>query len=170
MERMVMRRLCLMLLLFLVGIGGPAMAGEHRIGLGANYWVAMDDIDFEDVDDDGFSYLASYQYWPGLLGFEVDLEILPDKYGESAFAPQAFVLVGRSLYAGAGIGFEYRDSDFADEPFFALRAGLNLELLPGIYCDIYGTYRFNDSAELDNEATDIDSDTVFLGAAVRLSL
>lgn len=166
-----MKKLCLLLMaLFLAVVTAQVQAAEHRIGFGANYWVAVDDIDFDDVDDDGFSYQASYQYWPGLLGFEADLEILPDKYGETAFAPQAFVLVGRSIYAGAGIGLEYRDSDFADEPFYALRAGLNLELLPGIYCDIYGLYRFNDSAELDNEATDIDSDTVFLGAAVRFSL
>ena len=156
--------------LLLMGITTQVQGAEHRLGIGANYWVAVDDIDFDDVDDDGFSYLASYQYWPGLLGFEADFEILPDKYGETAYAPQAFVLVGRSIYAGAGVGLEYRDGDFADEPFFALRAGLNLELLPGIYCDFYGLYRFNDSAELDNETTDIDSDTVFLGAAVRLTL
>lgn len=157
-------------LLFLFCLAGQLQAAEHRIGGGVNYWTSVDDIDFDDVDDDGFSYLASYQYWPGLIGLEVDLEILPDKYGETAFAPQAFVLVGRSIYAGAGIGWEYRDSDLADEPFFALRAGLNLELLPGIYGDFYGLYRFNDSAELDNEATDIDSDTIFLGAAIRIAL
>ncbi len=157
-------------LLFLCCVAGQLQAAEHRIGIGANYWTSVDDIDFDDVDDDGFSYLASYQYWPGLIGLEVDLEILPDKYGETAFAPQAFVLVGKSIYAGAGIGWEYRDSDLADEPFFAFRAGLNLELLPGIYGDFYGLYRFNDSAELDNETTDIDSDTIFLGAAIRIAL
>lgn len=157
-------------LLFLFCMAGQLQAAEHRIGGGVNYWVAVDDIDFDDVDDNGFSYLASYQYWPGLLGVEVDLEILPDKYGETAYAPQAFVLVGRSIYGGAGIGIEYRDGDFASEPFFAFRAGLNLELLPGIYGDFYGLYRFNDSADLDNEATDIDSDTIFFGAAVRFEL
>lgn len=157
-------------LMLLVSVVGQAQAAEHRIGVGANYWVAVDDIDVDDVDDDGFSYLASYQYWPGLIGIEADLEILPDKYGETAYAPQAFVLIGRAIYGGAGMGIEYRDSDFAEEPFFAFRAGLNLELLPGIWCDVYGTYRFNDSAELDNESTDIDSDTIFLGAMVRMAL
>ncbi|WP_228723241.1 hypothetical protein [Desulfosediminicola flagellatus] len=166
-----MKRLCVVCLLVFLGVfTSQAQAADHRLGGGINYWVAVDDIDVSDVDDDGFSYLASYQYWPGLIGLELDLEILPDKYGETAFAPQAFVLVGQGLYAGAGIGIEYRDSDFADEPFFALKAGVNLEMLPGIYWDIYATYRFNDSADLDNEATDIDSDTVFLGTVVRIAL
>lgn len=166
-----MKRFCVVcLLVFFVVFTGQAQAGDHRLGGGINYWVAVDDIDVSDVDDDGFSYLASYQYWPGLIGLEIDLEILPDKYGETAVAPQAFVLVGQALYAGAGIGLEYRDGDFADEPFFALRGGFNLEMLPGLYLDIYATYRFNDSADLDDEATDIDSDTVFLGTMVRIAL
>ncbi len=166
-----MKRLCgLFCLIFLAVFASQTQAGEHRLGGGVNYWVAVDDVDVSDVDDDGFSYLASYQYWPGLIGLELDLEILPDKYGETAVAPQAFLLVGRSLYAGAGVGLEYRDSDFADEPFFALRAGFNLEILPGLYWDIYGTYRFNDSADLDDDATDIDSDTVFLGTIIRIAL
>lgn len=158
--------------LFFLSCCGAALAEatEHRIGGGVNYWVAVDDVDIDDVDDDGFSYLASYQYWPGLLGFEVDLEILPDRFGETALAPQAFVLLGRSIYGGAGVGIEYRDGDFADQPFFAFRGGLNLELLPGLYGDFYALYRFNDSADLDDENTDIDTDTLFFGAMVRLAL
>lgn len=143
---------------------------EHRIGGGVNYWMTLDDIDISDVDENGFSLLASYQYWTGLFGVELDLEFLPDRFGDSAVAPEAYLLVGRSLYAGLGMGIMYSDSSFADEPFFALRAGLNLEILPGIYVDISGNYRFNDSAQLENEATDIDTDTIFLGAAVRLAL
>ncbi len=151
-------------------VGSPVLAADHRIGGGMNYWVALDDVDIGDVDENGFSYLVSYQYWPGLLGLEVDLEILPDRFGETAVAPQAFVLIGQNVYGGAGIGMQYRDGDFADEPFFAFRAGLNLELLPGVWGDFYTTYRFNDSTDLDNEATDIDTDTVFFGAMVRLAL
>lgn len=150
----------------------PAIAGEHRIGGGANYWVALDDIEVGDnkFDDDGLGFFGSYQYWPGLLGMEVDVEFLPDRFGESAVSPSAYLLVGKGIYAGAGIGTTYTDGSFVDEPFFALKAGINLELLPGIYWDIYGNYRFNDSADFDNDATDIDTDTVFLGTAVRIAL
>ena len=159
----------LMLLLFL---SLPVQAAEHRLGGGANYWQTIDDIkDGEkEFDNSGLGFLASYQYWPSLFGLEFDLEFLPDRFGETAMAPQAWVLVGRSIYAGAGIGITYSDSEFANDPFFAFRAGLNLELLPGIYGDIYGQYRFNDNAQLDNADTDIDTDTVFLGAALRIAL
>ncbi|PID76537.1 MAG: hypothetical protein CSB24_06135 [Deltaproteobacteria bacterium] len=157
-----------MFLLFFCAVQVQASDDPARLGGGVTYWRTIDDIDQDDeVDDDGFSFYASYQYWGGLLGVEADLEFLPDKVGEDTFAPQAFLLVGRGIYAGAGIGIEYRDGEFADEPFFALRAGLNLEVLPSIYWDIYGLYRFNDSAELDDDNTDIDTDTVFLGTAVR---
>jgi hypothetical protein len=62
------------------------------------------------------------------------------------------------------------DGDFADDPFYALRAGLNLELLPSVFVDISANYRFNDSAQFEGDDTDIDTDTVFLGAALRFAL
>lgn len=145
-------------------------AGEHRIGGGANYWVAVEDIDEEGADDDGFSYLASYQYMMDFVGLELAVEFLPDRFGETALAPEAYFLLGKAIYAGVGIGIVHADGGFADEPFFALRAGLNLEILPEIFVDVSANYRFNDSADLDGEASDIDTDTIFLGAAVRFSL
>jgi hypothetical protein len=166
-----MNKLIVGLLLFAAAVvgAGEATAGEYRLGGGVNYWVAIDDIDHEDVDENGMGFFASYQYWESLLGIELDLEFLPDRFGDSAVSPQAFMLIGRGIYAGLGIGAVYSDGDFADKAFYALRAGFNFELLPGIYTDIYGIYRFNDTAELDNINEDIDTDTVFLGAAVRFS-
>lgn len=170
-EERMKRLLGLLLFIALTTAAGDCFAaGAHRIGGGATYWVAIEDIEFEDekVDDDGFSFLASYQYWPSLFGLEIDVEFLPDRFGESAVAPEAYLLIGRTIYGGLGIGMIYSDGNFADEPFYAIKAGLNLELLPGLYADIYGNYRFNDSAEFDKEDTDIDTDTVFLGAALRI--
>lgn len=166
-----MHRLYMALLIMgLALLSTDLQAGEHRIGGGANYWVAVDDIDDDDIDDNGLSYLISYQQWWNFLGFEAALEVLPDHFGETAFAPEAYLLFGGTLYGGAGIGLMNIDGDFADEPFFALRAGLNLELLPGTFLDVSANYRFNDSEELENERTDIDTDTVFLGAALRFAL
>lgn len=150
--------------------GGTVQAEDHRLGGGINYWTTVDNIDLDkDYDENGISYLVSYQYWPALLGLELDVEFLPDRFGESAVAPAAYLLAGKALYAAAGVGLTYSDGNFAKEPFFALRAGLNLEILPGIIADIYANYRFNDSTELEGEETDIDTDTVFLGAALRFA-
>ena len=158
------------LVMGLVMVSGKVWAGEHRIGGGANYWVAVDDIDNDDIDDDGFSYLASYQYWMDFLGVELDMEILPDRFGETAYAPEAYLLLGGTIYGGVGIGLVRSDGSFADDPFYAIRAGLNLELLPSVFVDISANYRFNDSAQFEGDDTDIDTDTVFLGAALRFAL
>ncbi len=168
-----MNRLLMTILVLGLGLvlfAADLQAGEHRIGAGANYWIAVDDIDDDDIDDDGFSYFVSYQHWWDFVGLEVDLELLPDRFGETAYAPEAYVLFGSTIYGGAGIGIINTDDDFADEPFFALRVGLNLELLPKVFVDISANYRFNDTEELENDETDIDTDTVFLGAAVRFGL
>lgn len=150
----------------------PAFAqdGAHRIGGGVNYWVSVDDVEVDDVDEDGFSYLATYQYKPGVLGLGADVELLPDRFGEDTYAGQAYLILGEGIYAGAGIGIVYADSEFADDPFFSFRAGLNLELLPGLLVDVYGQYRFESEEDLDDSATDIDTDTIYLGAALRLKL
>ncbi len=165
-----MKKTLLLAILCLMLSAPQLQAAEHRIGGGANYWVAIDDIDTDNIDDNGISIFGSYQYWAGLFGLEFDVDLLPDRFGETAFAPEAYVLVGRAIYAGVGIGITYSDGDFADEPFYALKAGINLELLPDIYVDIFANYHFNDSAEFDNLKEKIDTDTVFLGAAVRFSL
>ena len=147
-----------------------ARSGEHRLGGGVNYWVALEDLDEDDVDEDGVSYLFSYQYMMDWIGIELDVELLPDRFGEDAVAPAAWFLLGETLYAGAGVGIANYDGDFADEPFFALRAGLNLEVLPSLYADLSVNYRFNDEADLEDDDRNIDTDTLFLGAAVRFSL
>lgn len=158
-------------IIFLVLLVLPfsAFANEARLGLGGNYWTALDDIEVDNVDDNGYSVYGSFQYWITLIGIEADIEILPDKYGENAIDPQVWLLVGSGVYAGAGVGIEYRDGSFADEPFYALRVGLNFEIIPSLNLDIYGTYRFNDTAELDNVQEEIDTDAVFLGTAVRIA-
>jgi hypothetical protein len=43
-------------------------------------------------------------------------------------------------------------------------------MLPDVYVDISGNYRFNDKKDLDNDNADIDTDTIFIGAAIRFSL
>ena len=156
-----------------LALGAAAAWGAEgagvRFGGGVNYWVALDDIDVKDVDDSGFSYLLSLQFRGEWAGLGLDAEMLPDRFGEDAYAGQAYLLLGKTLYAGAGIGMNYTDGDFADEPFFSLRAGLDFELLPRLNLDIYANYRFNDKAQFEDSDTDIDTDTVFLGAALRLA-
>jgi opacity protein-like surface antigen len=145
--------------------------GAHRLGVGANYWKTIDEIDVADVEEDGFSWLASYQYAPvGLFKFEVDLEYFPDLGGgtETVWAPEAFVIVGGTIYAGAGVGIYYSDGDWADEPFYMLRAGFDMPILPFLFLDVNANYRFNDWDTFSTH--DLDTDTIRLGAAVRFAM
>ena len=95
-----------------------AWSGEHRLGGGVNYWVALEDLDGDDVGEDGFSYLFSYQCMMEGVGVELDVELLPDRFDEDAVAPAAWFLLGKTLYAGAGIGIVNSDGDFGEAPFF----------------------------------------------------
>ena len=154
-----------------LGLGlSAAQAAEsaHRIGGGANYWIAVDDIDVDDVDEEGFSYFASYQYRPTLIGLQADVEFLPDRFGEDAIAPAAYLILGKAIYAAAGVGILHIDGEWADDPFFAFKAGLDLEVLPHVFLDVSASYRFDPETELEDAVDNIDTDTVFLGAAVRL--
>ena len=167
MQKQGLRLALVTVLLFAIG----AWAGsDSRLGVGANYWTTVKNIDVKNVDEHGFSWVGSYQYWPSLLGLEADVEWFPSGYagaGHDVFAPQAYLIVGRTIYGAAGIGGYYSDGTWGNRPFYALRVGLNLELLPHVYVDLNANYRFEDWSNLNS--ADVNSDTVTLGAAARLA-
>jgi hypothetical protein len=147
-----------------------AYAGDHRLGLGGHYWKSIDDIDVSDIKEDGFAMVVSYQYKPSLFGFQFDVEIADEQLtgkSKTVYSPQAFVIVGGLVYGGLGIGTHYSDGDFADKPFYALKAGLDFELLPYIHLDINANYRF-DNWDRDEVTEDVDTDTVTLGLIGRI--
>lgn len=149
---------------------GNAIA-QHDVGAGVNYWKVLDDIDVTDLDDSGISYFVNYRYrFQAPFRVELGLERLPDRFGKSAYAPQAFLMAGNRIYAGAGLGGVYTDGSFSDDPFFALKAGVSLPLPFWLRFDLSAQYRFNDFADLQDEDRRIGTDTVFLGAALRLTL
>ena len=147
-----------------------AHAGSSRLGVGVNYWQTLDDLDVDDIDEDGFSYLVTYQYHPQLIGLELDLEYIPDRFVDDAVAPQAYAILGETLYIGAGLGWVAQDGSFEDEPFYAFKAGVDLDMFTSLHLDVSVNYRFNDGSDLEDSDTNIDTDTLFLGAAVRWEL
>jgi len=66
-----MTLLCTSLLVLAAGARADA---AHRLGLGAHYWTTVDDVNIDNVDEDGVSWIASFQYWPTLLGVELAVE------------------------------------------------------------------------------------------------
>lgn len=155
------------------GVAGSASA-DHAIGAGANYWRTIDDVkDHPGFDRDGVSYYLSYQYKPvPILFLEAQVESMPDGFiagDKSVIAPQLYL--GAKIlfvYGAAGIGRYYSDGEWADKMFYVLRAGVDLTLIPFVHLDINANYQFWNLDELDNRGTDIGTDTVRLGAAVRM--
>lgn len=151
-----------------------AQAAEHRFGVGVHYWKNLDAIeddlpDFE-VDEDGLTGVLSYQYVAGLMRFELAAEYFEAGFQGAtdwAVAPQAYVLIGRGFYGGVGVGATY--ADFANgswsDPYFIAKAGFDMLLLPRIHLDINADYRFAEWEQID----DYDTDTITLGATVRVS-
>ncbi len=151
----------------------PASAAEHRFGGGIHYWRTLDDLedDFA-LEDSGTAYVLSYQILPaGIFRFEGALEYFPEEFGgaeQEVFSPQVYILVGHGLYAGVGTGVLY-SSDLEDDvsdPFYALRGGFELTLIPRVHLDLNANYR----AEAWNELGNVDVDTLTLGAQVRIGI
>jgi len=153
----------------------PASA-EIRLGAGVHYWTALDDIEVDDVniDESGSSFIASLQWLPGgLIYFEGNLEYFDEGFGggnAGALAPQAFALAGLGpIYGGLGIGVTYNDelegNNFSD-PFYTLRAGFDIVILPRIHLDLHGNYIFNAFSDIDGAS----EDSITLGAIARIAL
>jgi hypothetical protein len=145
---------------------------NHRLGIGAHYWTTVKHIDVDDIDKNGFSYLAMYQYHYGWVGIEAALEWFQKGFGgadKDVYQPQAHLIVGKVIYAAAGIGGYYSDGKLADKPFYAFRAGLDIPLLPILHLDINANYRFENWDDLSTDGKSVDTDTITFGAAARLA-
>ncbi len=155
----------------------PAVTGHaqasSRVGVGFHYWNALSDVDIDDVDENGIGWVISYKLVPSsLLNFQADVELLPEGYAGSdktVFAPQVSVVAGSSFYAAVGIGMHYSGGDFSDDPFYALRAGADVQLLPKLFADLNLNYRF-EKWDYSEVKSNIDMDTLTVGAVVRIAL
>lgn len=164
--------LLLMLAVMPVMLAAPAFAADHRIGAGVHHWQTVDDLadeGFEGLEDEGTSGIVSYQYMPeGIFSLELDLEYFADGFAgstEEALSPQAYLLIGHGLYAGAGVGVTHSDGETSDL-FYAARLGFDIAIIPRLSIDINANYRFDDWDLID----EVETDTVTLGALVRLRL
>ena len=163
------------LLVMGLGLSSPAAAAKHRLGLGIQFWRALEDFDdkgFSGIERDGIAWVGTYQYDPaGLFKLQLDLEYSPDGFAASTkptLSPVAFVLLGKGLYGGVGLGISFSDGlvDNRSDPFWVARLGLDLLILPKTRLDLHADYRARAFDELDN----VKTDGVTLGAAIRFRL
>jgi hypothetical protein len=143
----------------------------YSLGLGANYWQVIDNIEVDNVEENGFSWLIAYRYDGGLLNVQAEVEIFPEEYAgatKDVYSPQALVSIGERLFAGVGVGIQYSNSEWAEKPYYFLRAGFSILHIGPAHLDLHANYIFSDFSALDQ--SDIDTDTATLGAMIRLDL
>jgi hypothetical protein len=154
--------------LFATGIHAE---GNHAVGFGMHYWQVIEDIEVDNVEENGFSYIFAYQYDGGLLALQAEVEVFPEDFAgapKDVYSPQALAILGENIYVGLGIGTFYSDGEFADDPFYFFRAGIALTGLGPVTLDLNANYIFSDFGSF--EGSDIDTDTVTLGAMIRVDL
>ena len=154
-------------LLFVTGMPETAECGSS-MGGGINYLRTLGSIkDNSEWDPDAVGFLVSYQRDFTLLRIEADVEWIPDYGGtdEALIQPQAWALIGALIYGGAGIGIGYWDGDWQDNPFYALRVGVDLGL-SSVTLDAFASYRFQTSQVFEDIDQD-DLDALTFGAIVR---
>jgi hypothetical protein len=96
------------------------------------------------------------------LTLEADVEVLPSSLtgAKVGYMPQAYALLGGFIYGGVGIGYLYSDGEFAKNPTYALRAGLDIPLSK-IHLDVNANYRFS------KWGGDFNTDLITVGAVAR---
>ena len=155
-------------------LAAPRVNAESnfQIGLGANYWVALDDAVDQSFDEDGLGWMISSRYmFTDYLGIGLEVERSPDNYiqfEDPVYCPAAYLILGKGLYGAVGVGTYYYDGDFYEDVFYALRVGIAAELLPHIILDINANYRSDKWSNVKDADSEVDTDNVILGAAVRL--
>jgi len=153
----------------LVSAVGTARAGR-TIGGGIHYLRNLGDITNSgtvSLDQNSYSVLASIKNDLGMLKIDGQVEYIFDHVGtgHEMWQPSVWLLAGGMLYGGAGIGIGYTNGDWQANPFYALRAGVEVPL-GGLALDGYGTYQFQSDAELKN-LTGEDLDSVTFAAVLR---
>lgn len=162
-------RACAVLGLVVPAPWAACASGPHSVGVGMHYWVATNDIESDDFREDSYAPILSYQYTPGILSLEFDVEYFPERYAgfdDRAFAPQAYVLLGTLLYGGMGYGSFYTDGDFRDE-FFVLRLGFDLAMSSRWSLDFNGNYHWTDFDNIRDIDEELGGDSITLGVMLR---
>lgn len=167
-----MKQLLSVLVVVLILTGMLASAAQAgRIGGGVEYMRTLGDIkDEEEFDPDALAFLGSYQMDLTLLKIEGDVEWVLDfgGSGKALILPQAYALFGDFIYGGVGIGTATFDGEWADDPFYALRAGVVLEM-DSLDIDLYALYRFHETKILEDFDED-NLDSITFAAQVRFPI
>lgn len=153
---------------------GTSVAAGFELGAGANYWYSIKEAKDKSFDRDGLGWMVSSRIPLGdFLAIGLEVEQSPDNYvgmEERLYLPAAYAFIGNTIYAGIGIGTYYYDGDFYSDTWYALRAGLKFPLITNaLMLDVNVNYRVENWEDIEDVKKNVDSDTLMVGAALRLA-
>jgi len=140
----------------------------HSFGAGLHYLRSLGNLDEKGgLDENNFGVIGSYQFGMPILTVEGNVEYVPNFLGtdHGLVEPSAYLITSGLIYFGAGIGIGYIDGNWQSDPFYALRAGVNLSL-GGLGIDVYTTYRFQQDDDIE-DLTGEDLDSLTFAGVLR---
>lgn len=155
----------------LLGLTVAAAHAESSLGLGVRAFRTVDDVPHRFQKTGLGATLSLRTQFNDLVAGQIELDHYTDGYAgapKDVLAPQAFLLVGGELYAGAGVGILYSSEDFADKPFFVLRIGYLAPISDRLALDLSASYEFSEWKRINEFDPTVSSDTFVLSAAFRL--
>ena len=150
-----------------------AYGGDVELGAGATYWYSIDDAKDQSFDRDGLGWMISSRLrLSDFFSIGLELEQSPDNFvflEKRLYLPAAYAFIGNVIYAGLGVGTYYYDGDFYGDAWYALRAGFKIPLISdGLVLDVNVNYRVENWDDIKDAADNVDTDTLMIGAALRL--
>jgi hypothetical protein len=163
-------RTSILVLALAAGVGVQGVEAQHRLGGGIHYLRTVDNIsddDSVDLNRNSVSLVVSSLWDFGLIAVDGQVEYMFDYVGtgDPLWQPQVWGLLGDLIYGGLGVGIGYTDGEWLDDPFYAIRAGVDLPL-GGAGLDLYGTYRFQGAPEFEDLTGD-NLNSVTFAALIR---
>ncbi len=144
-----------------------------ELGAGATYWYSIDEAKDQSFDRDGLGWMVSSRI-PLSDFFAIGLEVeqSPDNFvflDKHLYLPAAYAILGNGIYGGIGIGTYYYDGDFYGDVWYALRAGFKVPILSdSLVLDVNVNYRVENWDDIKDVGDKVDTDTLMIGAALRL--
>ena len=144
-----------------------------ELGAGATYWYSIDEVKDQSFDRDGLGLMLSSSIpLTKAVALGLEIEQSPDNFvflDKHLYLPAAYVILGDGIYAALGIGTYYYDGDFYGDVWYALRAGFKVPVISdGLVLDVNLNYRVEDWDGIKDAGDSVDTDTLMIGAALRL--
>ena len=144
-----------------------------ELGAGATYWYSIDAAKDQSFDRDGLGWMITSRI-PLSDFFAIGLEVeqSPDNFvflSKRLYLPSVYAVLGNGIYGAIGIGTYYYDGDFYGDTWYALRAGFKVPVITdALVLDVNINYRVEDWDGIKEVGDNVDTDTLMVGAALRL--